>query len=113
MAGKKNVQPASLANLKLYQKGGVANPYGRGGKDGTKGLSLKTNLKNRLAKLSDAERESFFDGLLAKGAEGDVNAIKLMLMMNDEPLEQIKVEADTGVRISIQMPAKESDGSDV
>lgn len=107
MAGNGN--PKSMANLKPTKKGDVLNPYGRGGKDGTKGLSLKNLLKARLAKMEKDEIDSFFEGLLLKARDGDHQAMKLLLLMNDEPLESVKVEADTGVRIQITMPAKDND----
>lgn len=105
----KKLNPASLANLQPIKAGEVKNKYGRKGKDGTKGLSLKNLLKARLAKMEKDEIDSFFEGLLLKARDGDHQAMKLLLLMNDEPLESVKVEADTGVRIQITMPAKDND----
>lgn len=101
--------PKSMANLKPTKKGDVLNPYGRGGKDGTKGLSLKNLLKARLAKMEKDEIDSFFEGLLLKARDGDHQAMKLLLLMNDEPLESVKVEAESGVKISISIPPKEEE----
>lgn len=105
----------NVKNLKPIQPGECRNPHGRKGKDGTGGMSLKGELKAHLNRLTQAQRENFFNGLIAKCIEGDVNAIKLATLMNDEPLEAVRVdaEADNGVRISISMPAKDTDGTDI
>ena len=103
---RRKQSPAQLANLKPAVKGQILNPTGRGGKEGKGGFSLKTLLKNTLAKMEPSEREVFLAGILQKAAMGDVPAFKLVLEMNDE-LTQVVAE-DNGVRISIQMPAMET-----
>ena len=105
----KKVSPASLANLIPAKDGDIRNKYGRKGKDGLGGFSLKMHLKMMLNKMEPDERDGFIAGLLLKASSGDVAAFKLVLEMNDE-LTQVVAE-DNGVRISIQMPPMEDNSA--
>ena len=110
---KKPMHPNSLANLRPQKAGEpTVGPNGRKGNDGKGGFSLKQHLKKMLANMEPADRDAFMSGILMKASTGDVAAFKLILEMNDE-LAQIATE-DNGVRISIQVPAKEDqNGNDV
>ena len=103
----KRVNPASLANLKPNKGGEVANIYGRRGKSGTGGLSLKNEFKKFITNISEDERNAVWTGLYTKAMLGDVAAIKLWVELNGEQVnEQVQVQ-DNGTRIIIQMPPKD------
>lgn len=101
----KKVSPVSLANLKPAKDGDIRNKYGRKGKDGLGGFSLKMHLKQMLNKMEPDERDGFIAGLLLKASTGDVAAFKLVMEMNGEG-DGITQE-DGGLRINVTLPPKE------
>lgn len=105
----KKLNPAGLANLKPVQKGECRNPWGRKGKQGDGGLSLKESYRKFLNHLSEDEQNAVWMGLYTKAMLGDVQAIKLFVEMNGEQVnEQVQVQ-DNGTRIVIQMPPKDDE----
>lgn len=107
--GKRKTAAASLAGLKPAKKGDVTNPWGRRGKSGCEGFTVKGLLKRTLERLTDQARESLLLGLIAKARVGDVQAIRLITELNDELLGTAAVlqgAVDEGVRISVVMPKK-------
>lgn len=101
------INPNSLANLRPNKKGECRNPWGRSGKDGNGGFSLKTNYQTWLSHLSDRERDEIWKGLYAKAIAGDPSAIKLLVSLNNEnpDFEPDTNKAD-GTNITIVMPNK-------
>lgn len=95
------------AKGKLIQKGEIKNPYGRKGKDGTGGVSLKQEFKNFLNRLSPDERDAIWIGLMTKAMTGDVPATKLWVELNGEQVNEQKVEATSGAQIVINIPPAE------
>jgi hypothetical protein len=107
--GRKKQAATSLAALKPIKKGEVRNPYGRRGKSGCEGFTMKGLLKRTLERLTDQARESLLLGLIAKARVGDVQAIRLITELNDELLGTaavLKDAVDEGVRISVSVPKK-------
>lgn len=104
----RTVPAASLANLIPIQPGEVRNKYGRAGKDGTGGFSLKATLKNYLNNLPKAEKDNFFSGLYRKVREGDVAAIKLIAELNGEMVTQVEVQNALGCVILPPKAPKET-----
>lgn len=98
----KDVKKSSISNLRPIQKGEVRNPYGKRGKSGFGGFSLKNNLKCFLSMLTPTQRNNFFNGLYTKATEGDVQAIKLMAELNDE-MQSVTIDGSLGCVI---LPAK-------
>ena len=100
---------SNLATLKPCQKGEVRNPYGRKGKSGKGGLMLKTEYQAWLASLSEDQRKLVWNALYAKACNGDIQAIKLLVSMNNENPDYIPEEtADTAPTVTIVMPTKET-----
>lgn len=101
------VDPKRMPNGKLGP-GNNNNPWGRRGKDGKQGFSFRTGFDMFVSRLTDEERAMMWQALFQKAANGDTQAMKLLLQYNRE-LDQpkVEVEADTGVRVSICMPPKE------
>lgn len=92
------------------KKGEVRNPWGSYGKDGLPPFNLKKQLQRSLNMMDQKQRDSFFLGLLMKAREGDVNAIKLCALLNNEKLEDAKVQVEgEGIKININVPAREAD----
>lgn len=89
------------------KKGEIKNPYGRKGKDGTGGVSLKQEFKNFLNRLSPDERDAIWIGLMTKAMTGDVPATKLWVELNGEQVNEQKVEATSGAQIVINIPPAE------
>jgi len=106
--GSKRSHPGS-ENLKPAKPGDVRNPWGRAGKNGMGGLSLKTNFRNWLNRIPEAQRQAIWDGLYRKACSGDAAAIKLMVSLNDEcPDFQPDTTTDTSNQVTIVMPPKET-----
>lgn len=94
------------------KKGEVRNPWGSYGKDGLPPFNLKKQLQKSLNMMNQKERDAFFYGLIMKAKEGDVNAIKLCALLNNEKLEDNKMSvesSDNGIKISINVPSKEEE----
>lgn len=103
----KRLNPTGIANLKPVVKGEVRNKYGRKGKDGNGGFSLKESYRKFLSTLDEDAQNAVWTGLYIKATSGDVSAIKLFVEMNGEIVnEQVQVQ-DNGTRIIIQMPPKD------
>ena len=109
MAQKKggNLNPASLANLKPIAKGECRNPYGRKGKDGTGGITLKGEFRDYIKNATKEQRDAVWVGLWNKAMSGDVAAIKLWVELNGEQVNEQKVEATSGAQIVINIPPAE------
>jgi len=87
--------------------GEVKNPYGRKGKDGTGGVSLKNEFKSYLNRLSQSERDAVWTGLFTKAMLGDVPALKMWVELNGEQINEQKIEATAGAQIIINIPQAE------
>lgn len=110
MAQKKGgkLNPASLANLvPPVAKGEVRNKFGRKGKDGTGGITLKGEFKKYIQNISEDERNAVWTGLYTKAMLGDVAAIKLWVELNGEQVNEQKIEATSGAQIVINIPQAE------
>lgn len=100
-----NMNPKSINNLKPIAKGEVKNPYGRKGKDGKGGLSLKNEFKRFIENMEEADRDAVWAGLWMRATTGDVSAIKLFVELNDEKIVSDAPPAtDNGPKIIIQIP---------
>jgi hypothetical protein len=100
MAGNGN--PKSMANLKMIKPGEVRNPNGRKG-----AFSLKTSYKKWLSTMDEPARNAMWDALYVKACSGDTKAIAMIIELNDERvIEDVQVDTDNGVKISITMPSK-------
>lgn len=105
----KKINPASLANLRPIKEGEVKNKFGRKGKSGTGGLSLKGEFRDYIQNATKEQRDAVWVGLWNKAMSGDVAAIKLWVELNGERVVD-DVHVDTGSngpKIIIQMPAME------
>lgn len=87
--------------------GEVKNPYGRKGKNGTGGVSLRTEFKAYLNRLSVDERDAVWAGLYNKAMLGDVPALKMLVELNGEQVNEQKIEAASGAQIVINIPQAE------
>lgn len=106
---KTQTNPNSLANLKPCKPGEARNPWGLHGKDGTKGFSLKENYRMWLSKLNEKDRAEIWKGLYLKAIKGDINAIKLLVSLNDENPDFTDKDATTdGSNITIVLPNKKN-----
>lgn len=85
------------------------NPWGRRGKDGKQGFSFRTGFDSFVGRLTEDERALMWQALFQKAAQGDVQAMKLLLQYNKEldNAAKVEVEADTGVRINLTVPQRE------
>ena len=84
------------------------NPWGRRGKDGKQGFSFRTGFDMFVSRLTEDERALIWQAMFQKAANGDVQAMKLLLAYNKElEAPKVEVESDTGVRVSISLPPKE------
>lgn len=109
MAGKK---PAPDALLKAgqdtkIQKGEIKNPWGRKGKDGNGGVSLKNEFKAFLNRLSQDDRDAVWAGLFSKAMMGDVPALKMWVELNGEQINEQLVQSESGAKIVINIPKAE------
>lgn len=103
-----NLNPASLANLvKPIEKGEVRNPYGRKGKDGKGGITLKGEFRNYIQNISKEERDAVWLGLYTRAMSGDVAAIKLWVELNGEQVNEQLVQSESGAKIVINIPKAE------
>ena len=95
----------------MAKPGNSLNPWGRTGKDGTKGFSLKSSYKRWLKTLSPEEQNKMWNGLFLKAKRGDISAIKLFIELNDEVINTQRILPDelagTTNQLIINMPAKE------
>ena len=94
------------ANTRI-KPGEVKNPYGRKGKDGTGGVSLKKEFKAYLNRLSVAERDAVWTGLYTKAMLGDVPALKMLVELNGEQVNEQRIDAGAGAQIVINIPQAE------
>ena len=110
LAGKKTRKDKGRGPLKMSPKKGdpPRNPWGRRGKSGKEGLSLKNSYREYMGQLDDDERDAIWRGLVMKGRMGDVPAIKLIIELNGEQVNEKVVIPDDGTRILIHMPAQET-----
>lgn len=108
-SGAKKAPPALLAaNVDTRIKPGeVKNPYGRKGKDGQGGVSLKHEFKAFLNRLSVDERDAVWNGLYMKAMTGDVPALKMLVELNGEVVNEQQIEATSGAQIVINIPPTE------
>lgn len=97
----------NVENLTPFEKGKVSNPYGRRGKSGKGGFSLKTSFKNYLRTLDADSQRAIWVGLHTKAASGDPAAIKLMFELNGEWSNQLDLNVGSGLGCVI-LPAKEA-----
>lgn len=107
MAQKKggNLNPKSLANLvDPIKPGEVRNPYGRKGKDGKGGITLKGEFRDYIKSISAEERNAVWIGLYTKAMLGDVAAIKLWVELNGEQINEQLVQSESGAKIVINIP---------
>ena len=94
-------------NLKPIAKGEVRNPYGRKGKSGLGGVSLKTSFKAYIASLDKYAQNDVWEGLYRRCCSGDPAAIKLLVSLNDECPDYIpEVQGEQAPHITIVMPPK-------
>lgn len=108
-SGKK-VAPQALLDKSVETRikpGEVKNPYGRKGKDGMGGVSLKKEFKAFLNRMTTEERDAVWMGLMTKAMMGDVPATKLWVELNDEQVNEQRVEAEAGAQIVINIPTIE------
>lgn len=107
---KKGFNSKSLENLKHAKKGEpTRNPWGRKGKNGLGGFSIKSGAKAFLSLLDEEQRTNFFIGLYNKCLDGDVPAIKLMAELNSELDSNPKVEVGSGAQVVVMVPPREDD----
>lgn len=106
-----NPTAKSIANLKPIKPGEVRNPWGRSGKDGNQGFSLKYTFKRFLQDLTPDKIELIWKALYAKSLEGDTKSIELMVKLNDEVLEAHNNLA-ANEQIIINIPAKDGSVND-
>lgn len=107
MKRKREIHPNSLANLTPVQKGEIKNPHGKKGKSGTGGLSLKTSYKRYINSLPASDHDKIWAGLFHKCRTGDVAAIRLLIELNDEQVNEKITAEDDGARIVIHIPKQE------
>jgi len=92
-------------NLKPNYEGRNINPMGRKGKDGTKGLSLKGSYKKFLENMPIEEHDKVWLGLLRKCRDGDTAAIKLMIELNGEQVNDKLLDVvESSAKIVINIP---------
>lgn len=95
----------------MAKPGNNLNPWGRTGKDGTKGFSLKSSYKRWLKTLPPEEQNKVWSGLFLKAKRGDIAAIKLFIELNDEVINSQRLLPDevggTTNQLIINIPAKE------
>lgn len=101
------MHPNSLANLTPVQKGQILNPDGKKGKTGDKGLSLKASYKKYINSLPPSDHDKIWAGLFHKCRTGDVAAIRLLVELNDEQVNEKITAEDDGARIIIHIPKQE------
>lgn len=73
----------SLANLRPAQKGEVRNPWGTKGKNGDS-LRLKQSYRDFMTNISDKDKIAVWQGLLDEGKKGNVAAIKMLIELGGE-----------------------------
>lgn len=98
----------SLDNLVPLKKGQVLNPWGRKGKSGTGGVSLKNSYQKFLNMLSPEHRQAIWDGLYRRACSGDATAIKLMVTLNGECPEFNQSTDSQAPQLTIVMPPKDT-----
>lgn len=109
MSKKKPMHPNSLANLTPVQKGQILNPDGKKGKTGDKGLSLKASYKKYINSLPASDHDKIWAGLFHKCRTGDVAAIRLLVELNDEQVNEKVVDSGLGLGVVI-IPNKTDEG---
>lgn len=91
----------SLANLRPAKKGDVRNPWGSKGKNGD-ALTLKRSYREYMNALSDADKMGVWHGLLEEGKKGNVAAIKMMIELGGEQVNDRLTEM---AEIAANMPS--------
>jgi hypothetical protein len=102
----RKMSPNSLSNLRPIVSGEVRNSWGRNGKDGNGGMSLKSSYKEYINKLPNTEHDKIWSGLFQKCRSGDVAAIRLLVELNDEQINEKMVISGNGLGVVI-LPQKE------